>query len=216
MAALAADLRAAFAAALPATHASSAAADDAWAELVKRYGARGRHYHTLRHLAHMLAELAPYQTAIGAEWPAVVLAVFYHDIIYNPRRADNEEKSAALAAARLPTLGLSPEAVQQCVGLILATRHLSHQALDPDWLTQLFLDTDLAILGAAPEVYATYTAHIRREYGWFPDLLYRPGRRKVLRHFLAQPHLFRTPDFAARYEAAARQNLANELGALDS
>jgi predicted metal-dependent HD superfamily phosphohydrolase len=217
MAALAARLRAAFVAVLPSAHAASpspASEEEAWAELVKRYGARGRHYHTLQHLAHLLAELTPYQAAIGADWPALVLAVFYHDAIYNPRRSDNEEKSAELAAARLPTLGIPPEATQRCVDLILATRHVSHQTLSPDWLTQLFLDADLSILGASPEAYAAYAAHIRREYGWFPDLIYRPGRRKVLLHFLAQPRLFQTPDFAARYEAAARQNLANELQAL--
>lgn len=38
---------------------------------------------------------------------SVVLAAFFHDIVYDPRQGDNEEASAALAADRLRSTGVS-------------------------------------------------------------------------------------------------------------
>lgn len=43
-------------------------------------------------------------------------------------------------------------------------------------------------------------------------LLYRPGRRKVLDHFLDLPQRFKTPYFRERFEEQARVNLSAELG----
>lgn len=49
-----------------------------------------------------------------------------------------------------------------------------------------------------------------REYRLVPDLLYRPGRRKVLAKLLAAPVLFHTQ---AAFDTPARRNLQAELDA---
>src|SRR5579872_6892248 len=54
-----------------------------FAELVARYSRPERHYHTLTHIAAML-ELLPDTP------PALALAVWFHDAIYDSRAADNE------------------------------------------------------------------------------------------------------------------------------
>ena len=82
---------------------------------------------------------------------------------------------------------------------------------DPDLL--FFLDADLSILGSSEEEYWAYARQVRQEYRQVPDLLYRPGRRKILTKMLAAPVLFRTPAMRAELDADARRNLQAELDA---
>ena len=185
-------------------------ATDLWQEIAWHYGEKGRYYHTLAHLEHLLGELAPYQRLL-ADPDAVLFALFYHDLIYRPTRPDNEEKSAARAGARLRELGVPAPIIARCEAHILATRHGDGE-VERD--TALFTDADLSILGAEPAAYFAYAEKVRKEYGIFPDLIYKPGRRKVLKHFLVRRRIFRTDEFADQYEAAARRNLEQELAML--
>jgi predicted metal-dependent HD superfamily phosphohydrolase len=183
------------------------AAGAAFADLARRYGEPHRHYHTLGHLAEVLRtvrELAP-----GDPDPALLLAAWFHDVIYDPRAADNEERSAEHARTVLGSLGV-PEAVRaETARLILLTR--AHSAGPDDRAGQLLLDADLAILGAAEGAYDRYAAAIRREYAWVPEEDYRAGRRRVLESFMARPRLYNTEALCARAEAAARANLRREI-----
>ena len=181
-----------------------------WTEIEQAYTGPRRHYHTLTHLAALVAELTP-QRAVIADWDLVLFALFYHDVVYDVPGAHNEEKSAALAAARLARLNLPPAQIERCRAQILATKHHEPSG-DPD--TDLLTDADLAILGQPGPAYEAYTRQVRAEYDIYPDLLYKPGRRKVLRHFLDQPRLYKTAPFFARYEVAARANLLQELASL--
>ncbi|ESL07679.1 hypothetical protein TRSC58_04628 [Trypanosoma rangeli SC58] len=72
--------------------------------IVTRYTEPQRHYHTLTHLEEMLGCLARFQSeapmahrlpAAGAQRIVVELATLFHDAVYDPRRSDNEECSAA-------------------------------------------------------------------------------------------------------------------------
>lgn len=67
-----------------------------WQEIEANYSKRNRHYHTLDHLEHMLNQFNAIKTEIS-EWDATLFALYYHDIIYNPLKSDNESKSADLA-----------------------------------------------------------------------------------------------------------------------
>jgi predicted metal-dependent HD superfamily phosphohydrolase len=92
--------------------------------------------------------------------------------------------------------------------MILATKsHAASVNRDID----LFTDADLSVLGAAPETYAQYAAGVRKEYSMYPDLHYKPGRRKVLKHFLEMDRIFKTDEFFQLYEKQARENLLHEL-----
>lgn len=79
-----------------------------WQAVQESYGAPTRHYHNLQHLHEMLGWLER-AAAAGAlpspQPPAVVLAVFFHDIVYDAQRHDNEEASALLAQRMLLEAG---------------------------------------------------------------------------------------------------------------
>lgn len=88
--------------------------------------------------------------------------------------------------------------------------------LSKDSDTNYFIDADLAILGSAPAQYNIYATMVRKEYRQYPDLLYKPGRRKVLEHFLQMPAIYKTAFFRERYQQQAKENLAAELNMLSS
>jgi predicted metal-dependent HD superfamily phosphohydrolase len=48
----------------------------------------------------------------------------------------------------------------------------------------------------------------------YPDFLYKPGRRKVLTHFLEMERIFKSDHFYQKYEEQARKNLLFESIAL--
>ncbi len=181
-----------------------------WLEIEKAYSGKKRHYHNLTHLEQLWQQLLPLKAEI-TDWDTLLFSLFYHDIVYNVRHQDNEEKSAELAKQRLQALSYPPTKTDKCVAQILATK--SH-ALSPDLDTNLFTDADLAILGQDWPTYHRYTQQVRREYSIYPDLLYKPGRKKVLQHFLNMERIFKTAHFFDLYEKVARANLSREIGEL--
>jgi predicted metal-dependent HD superfamily phosphohydrolase len=178
-----------------------------WHELKSAYTAKDRHYHNLDHIAFML-ELAGRYKQESAQNDLLLFAIFYHDIVYRATRSDNEAQSAEVAVERLRRLGIPEPDTLMVKEMIIATK--AHQA-HTDALTNLLIDIDLAILGADQERYDRYSQGVRKEYSIYPDLIYKPGRRKVLQHFLEQEHIYKTPRFQEAFEEKARANLQREL-----
>lgn len=182
-----------------------------WAELTAAYRAPERHYHNLTHLAAVLGWVAAL-CEDDAAWPALTLAAWFHDAVYDPRAADNEEQSAAWAQRALSELGLPANLVSRVARLILATK--THDVPPGDPAAVILLDADLAILGAEPGAYARYAAAIHREYAWVPEAAYRAGRRAVLARFLARPYIYHTERMRAEREGLAKRNLQAEIDQL--
>lgn len=179
--------------------------------LLDAYAAPGRYYHTTEHIAEMTLLLAEYRERLSPGADAF-FACLWHDIVYDARRSDNEEQSAARWGSDAEALEIHPAQINTVAEMILATR--KHQPANDSFDMHLFLDADLAILGASPERYAAYAAAVRREYAHVPDTDYRIGRSAVLKKFLGRPQLYFTPEMRARYEAIARKNIAMEIHSL--
>lgn len=188
----------------------TAGIDQYWHEIETAYKGPKRYYHNLTHLEQLFQQLLPLKAEI-TDWDTLLFSLFYHDIVYKVRRQDNEEKSAELAQERLQALSYPPERIERCVAQIIATK--SH-TLSSDADTNLFTDADLAVLGQDWPTYHSYAQQVRREYAIYPDLLYKPGRRKVLQHFLDMERIFKTAHFYDLYEQKARTNLSQELAEL--
>lgn len=184
------------------------AGDAIYLDLVARYNEPHRAYHTLDHVAdclHWLDEVRP----LLARPDEAALALWFHDAVYDPRRADNEAQSAALAAGALRAAGVGADVVERVVGLIRLT---SHTAAELTGDGAFVCDIDLAILGSPPERFEQYDAAIRREYAWVPEEVYRRERGRVLARFLARPRIYHTPYFVDALEQQARANLSAAVG----
>ncbi|MEJ8839081.1 HD domain-containing protein [Ramlibacter sp. AN1133] len=179
-------------------------------QLVAAYSEPHRHYHTLQHLRACLAHLDA--AASLAQHPAEVeLALWFHDAVYDPRCADNEERSAEWAWRSILAAGCGEDVAQRVQGLVLATK--GHTAGDdPD--ARLLLDIDLAILGAAPARFDEYEGQIRAEYAHLGEPQFRTGRARVLSSFLARPRIYLTSAFHDALEHRARENIGRSLEAL--
>jgi predicted metal-dependent HD superfamily phosphohydrolase len=193
-------------------HCEPSRAQELLHELLGAYSEPNRHYHTTQHIASLLRLLDDLGQAV-VDRDAAILAILFHDVIYDSRRSDNEERSAALARTRLALLGLPDEVIAKVEHWIHATKHAQDfKTSDRD--LSLLLDLDLSTLAVAPAEYRAYADAIRREYRHVPDELYRAGRRRVLEGFLARDRIYRTDELRALWEEPARANIAGEMADL--
>jgi len=193
---------------------STASAEDrraAGTALLRRWAEPHRSYHTFDHLTAMLSTVDSLATGDG-DRTAVELAVWFHDAVYDPLRADNEEASALLAEAALTALGVPGRTIAEVARLVRLTA--SHEPTPDDANGRLLCDADLAILAAPPPAYRRYAAAVRAEYAHLDDATFRAGRAAVLRRMLARPRLFSLPSAQDKWGKRGRINMAMELAAL--
>lgn len=181
-------------------------------EIEKKYTTSRRHYHNLQHIEALL-QLCEVYSAQLHDRDVMEFSVFYHDVIYNVLRKDNEPRSAQVAVKRLRALSVPPEKTEQVKLYIEATQtHSITDAVKHITDLQLFLDFDMAILGAEWANYEAYTRQVRREYRIYPDKLYSFGRLQFLQHCLQTEFIFQTEIFRELYEGKARENIKREAG----
>jgi predicted metal-dependent HD superfamily phosphohydrolase len=178
--------------------------------LVECYSEPHRKYHTLQHLNECLAHFERVNSL--AEQPdEVELALWFHDAIYDTKRKDNEQRSAAWARASVVTAGLSEEQANRIYQLIIATMH---NAIPAGRDAEVLVDIDLAILGSDTTRFDEYEAQVRAEYAWVPESLYRAARTQVLEGFLKRERIYSTEFYHSAYETRARENIARSLARL--
>jgi predicted metal-dependent HD superfamily phosphohydrolase len=174
--------------------------------LLAAYADPSRRYHDTRHLTEVLDRIDELlEAGEYADRLPVVLAAWFHDGVYDGQPGD-EERSALWAESALHGAVL-PSTVAEVAELVRMTA--THTPTEPDgWVLS---DADLAILAAAPDRYAEYTAAVRAEYAHVPDADFRAGRAAILRDLDAKEHLFHTAHARAHWEEPARANLGAEL-----
>ncbi|MDZ8080596.1 MAG: hypothetical protein RMX35_16195 [Nostoc sp. DcaGUA01] len=189
------------------------AADKAFNHLVTAYSSSDRHYHTLKHIHHVLNTIEVLQGYTN-NLTAVQFAAWFHDVVYDTQAEDNEQKSADYALELLSNLGISETITATVANLILNTKE--HQAAVDDFDSQVLLDADLAIFAASPVDYAEYAYGIRKEYDWVSKTEYITGRRQVLERFVKRSHIYFTPLMLEFAEPFARSNIQEEIKYLAS
>jgi predicted metal-dependent HD superfamily phosphohydrolase len=181
-----------------------------FSDLCTAYSESHRHYHTLAHVAAMLALLEQREYLSETNF----WATWFHDIIYNPLASDNEDRSAGVAEKQLNSLGYKIELIKKVVTLIQATKsHVSTVRLTEQ--DKAFLDADMSILGTDTETYDKYSANVRKEFNCIPDDAYREGRVKFLSSTLAMPKIFSLESFSKNFESHARINICREISSLN-
>ena len=193
--------------------------DDIWQEVRALYGysggyggaTPGRAYHTYAHVLEVVERWREVERDVGWTHPdETFLAALYHDAVYVPGRHDNETESARHARAAAERLQLDAALVEKLI--LLTARHGHLSPTDVDAETALFLDCDMAILGADAECFDEYERQIAQEYSVIPPELYAAGRKRFLESLLGAPRIYLSKYFHDRLDAAARANLSRVLG----
>lgn len=175
-------------------------------DLTRRYQEPQRHYHTLEHLAAMLHQ--------GRQFPLdeeQIMAVWFHDAVYDPQSDQNEQKSARLASKWLAKAGWEVEAIERVGRMVLDTR--GHRPSTAQ--SEPVLDLDLMSLAVTWPAFQTNTAAIRAEYAHVPDAEFAAGRSAFFEQLLDRDRLFFT-EWGQSLEAPARDNLHRAIADLSS
>jgi len=175
--------------------------------LTSRYSEKHRYYHTLSHINACL-NLLDEVTNFIVEPFNVEVAIWFHDVIYNPKRNNNEEMSAKYAKAFLESVKLDSVDIRNIERLILLTKHPSSPETNDE---KYLMDIDLSILGADDDLYDSYESWIRKEYASVPYFLYKRGRKKALNSFVESGNIYKTDYFHEKYEIQARKNIDRAL-----
>lgn len=175
--------------------------------LLDRWQEDHRHYHDVRHLAHLLDALDALTD--GSPSLPVSLAGWFHDAVHTGTAGADERASADLAVAELSAIGLPSSLVSEVKRLILLT--ISHQPWEGDLAGAQLIDADLAILGHVPGRYQLYLRGVRLEHPNLSDRQFGLARAGVVRALLATEKLFGTPSGQRLWLNQARHNLVDEL-----
>lgn len=177
------------------------------------YSAKGRNYHNMNHIESCIGELEHLPPLAAS--PVLEMAVWLHDVVYEPYAGDNEDRSALFAEVVMLSLGRNDMDVSlQMSKLILATAHrVPGYAMEPQ--QQIIRDIDLAWFGHPREEFDWNNYCIRLEYSSYPDAVYNPARIEVLQRFLNGPRIYYTKTFHDLYEEQARENLEREIKRLE-
>ncbi len=181
-----------------------------WNNISSRYGQDHRVFHNLGHITHCLREFDAARH-LAKDPLALEMAIWYHDIVYEPRAKDNEARSAKFAAAAARKMGLEDAFGKRVAKLVKAT---SHQTIPKNYDARILLDIDLAILGHPPVVFDRYERGIREEDGFVPEQEYAEKRMQILNPFLKRRHIYSTVFFQEKYEDAAIANLERSIDKL--
>jgi predicted metal-dependent HD superfamily phosphohydrolase len=183
-----------------------------YAGLFMRYIEPRRAYHTIAHIDDCLHRLDEAVRYLLVHFDDVEFALWFHDVVYDTHRHDNEERSVELAKAVARDASLQREFEERVANLILATKHNS-LLINPD--AQIIADIDLASLGYPEHVFEENTRLIRREYSWVPEDTFRAERAKILQAFLNRPQgIYYTQYFRDKYNTQAQQNLKRSIAQL--
>lgn len=178
-----------------------------WEAINSLYNDETRAYHNLDHIEDCLKKLDAWEGEVE-DRTSVEIALWFHDIIYDTKRTDNEAASAGLAKHYLDDHPLAEKVFE----FILATRHHALHMTDAE---SILCDIDLSTLGASETVYTKYKQAIRSEFSWVPEDMFCNSRINVLNSFINREFIFYTDSYRNKYEQQARKNIHQEIEELE-
>lgn len=178
-------------------------------DLLGRWNEPQRRYHNITHLRAVLRAVDVLEAdGESFDGTAVRLAAWFHAAVFDPTESENNDKSAVWTEQVL-----DPAApVGEVVRLVRAMG--GHRVEVGDLNGAVLSDADLAVLGADPETYDTYTQDVRHEYAHVPGERFVAGRIVALEGLLERRSVYLTRAGRDRWERQAHANLNRELGML--
>lgn len=159
-----------------------------------KYGQPHRHYHVHEHVDRMMAELERFRGKLSDdEYWLLNDAIEFHDVIWQPDRADNEERSIEYAKQA----GVESEVFS---GLIMATKTPFEPKTD---LERLMVWIDWANFLADDRQTHRTNMQILREFQKHPIALYIAGRNKFFEEAVKVPAKLRCKRFITPAMVAA-------------
>jgi predicted metal-dependent HD superfamily phosphohydrolase len=186
-------------------------ADELFGEINKKYSEDHRYYHKLNHIQGCLREFDEIKYLL-IKPDEVEMAIFYHDVIYDVKRKDNEEESAKFAKEKLGNLGFPRNFVERVYDLILDTvEHNLGKLTDSRYM----VDIDLSPLGASWKEFVLNRENISKEdLTKYSEKEFKMRTLNFYKKMLNRKRIFHTDYFYNKYEIKARKNIQKGINML--
>lgn len=174
-------------------------------QLIASYSEPHRYYHTLDHIGHCLSLFDKISSKLQSP-EALELAIWFHDVVYQPGAANNEQLSADQFMQI--TKNLFDDSLRNTVYQhIMATLHLDSEMNHAD--TIYMVDIDLSSFGLPWPEFIRDSDNIRREMAHLSDDEYYRKQSAFQRTLIDRPRFYRSDYFYQNYETQARKNLSD-------
>ena len=172
--------------------------------LLAAYAEPQRFYHNLTHIEHCLSVFDEVKSLLSNP-DAVELALWTHDVIYQPGARNNEALSVEWY--RDIAAGVHhPDLVQRVSRHIIATLHNDKPLDDED--SRYLVDIDLSSFAMPWDDFLRDSRNLRRENPQITDQEYHHNQRKFQKLLLSRQRFYHSDYFFQHYEQQARDNLA--------
>lgn len=148
-------------------------------ELPKRWNERHRFYHTTNHLTEILFDIEkhPNFNLLNVyEKQALMLAAFFHDVILEPKRSDNEEESIKYFISSFR--GKDVKMLDTVCDLIKVTKDRKRPI---DRLQRIFWESDNAKFKSGYDTLLKNEKLLRKEYSFLSNKEYKDKRIKFIK-----------------------------------
>ena len=173
-------------------------------QLVDSYNKPQRYYHTLDHIEHCLSLFDKISSKLQSP-QALELAIWFHDVVYQPGATNNEQLSADQFMQT--TKNRFDDSLRNTVYQhIMATLHLHSEMNHAD--TKYMVDIDLSSFGLPWPEFIHDSENLRREMAHLSNADYCRKQSAFQQALMDRPRFFRSDYFYQNYESQARQNLS--------
>ena len=169
-----------------------------------------RFYHTFNHIKTLLDSLYDFHIT-NIEKIKIELAIWFHDIIYDPKQKNNEEVSSREFTFFGIEVGLDFDLIEEIVNMIIATKHDDSAKTR---LEKIMCDIDLKQL-AFPE-YIQNSNNVKKEFAHLTNKEWKKGRSNFLKTFINKEFIYYTNEYRGALEDTARINLQKELNYINT
>ncbi len=183
---------------------------EVYRDLKERYSEGHRRYHTPAHIAHCLKLFDLARDKMDNP-DAVEMSIWFHDVIYDARASDNEERSAKYFVDICGN-DVDEKFRSKVHDLIIVTIH-KELPLTPD--EKFMVDIDLSSFGLAWDRFLKDSEAVREEFRHLSDEEFYPAQKEFLQSLVARKNFCFTEFFRNRHEKRARQNIARYLDQLE-
>lgn len=171
--------------------------------LVDGYNEPQRHYHTMAHIEHCMAMFNECKSLVENA-DALELSIWFHDVIFEPGKPDNEARSAELYLEYSD--GVHAADLRELVArLIMATLHDGSSLEDSD--AAFMVDIDLSSFGLCWEAFLKDSGDLRAENPGLSDAKFYRNKAEFLTKLRARERFFLSDFFYPRFEQQAHRNI---------
>lgn len=136
----------------------------------------GRYYHTVEHLKELVADIERWRHRLTrAEFEQLVLAAFFHDAIYDPKKPESNEDES-IKFFRRAYIGKD----QRFDLVDKAIECTKHRKRPLDFPLKIFWESDNKVFRLPYLKFQDYEKKIRKEYSHVPWDIYKNARIEFL------------------------------------